>query len=137
MNQSAVAYFLAGPEREYIVLGDRAMKDPHAAIHEYLHVIVRHSGLKLPLWLNEGWAEVFSSLRPMGKEMAVGDLLPDRVKTLGFARSGSTSTRWCRWTGPQRFTTRIRARGYSTRRAGRWFTCCFFRPIIRTISARL
>jgi tetratricopeptide (TPR) repeat protein len=82
MNQAAVAYFLAGPEREYIVLGDRAMKDPHAAIHEYLHVIVRHSGLKLPLWLNEGWAEVFASLRPMGKEMAVGDLLPDRVKTL-------------------------------------------------------
>jgi tetratricopeptide (TPR) repeat protein len=81
-NEAAIAFFLAGPEREYIVMSDAAVKDEHAAIHEYMHVVIRHSGLKLPLWLNEGWAEVFSSLRPMGKEMAVGDLLPGRMKTL-------------------------------------------------------
>ena len=81
-NPSAIAFFASTAEREYVVLGDRAMKDTHAAIHEYFHVVVRRSGLKLPLWLNEGWADVFSSLRPKGKEVAVGDLLPDRVKAL-------------------------------------------------------
>jgi tetratricopeptide (TPR) repeat protein len=47
-----------------------------------MHLIVRHSGLKLPTWLNEGWADVYSTLRPMGKETAVGDLLPDRMHSL-------------------------------------------------------
>ena len=39
-------------------------------------------GLKIPLWLNEGWADVYSTLRPMGKETAVGDLLEDRMRIL-------------------------------------------------------
>jgi len=43
---------------------------------------VRHSGLKIPLWLNEGWAEVYSTLRPMGKETAIGDMVPGRVAEL-------------------------------------------------------
>jgi len=81
-GEFAVAYFVATPAREYIVMGDRASKDFGPAIHEYMHLIVRHSGLKLPTWLNEGWADVYSTLRPMGKETAVGDLLPDRMHSL-------------------------------------------------------
>lgn len=82
VGESTVAYFVATPAREYIVMGDRASKDFGPAIHEYMHLIVRHSGLKLPTWLNEGWADVYSTLRPMGKETAVGDLLPDRMQSL-------------------------------------------------------
>jgi hypothetical protein len=81
-NEFTIAYFVATPAREYIVMGDRASKDFGSAIHEYVHLIVRHSGLKLPTWLNEGWADVFSTLRPMGKDTAVGDLLPDRMQSL-------------------------------------------------------
>jgi len=81
-TESAVAYFVATPAREYIVMGDRAANDFGPAIHEYMHLIVRHSGLKLPTWLNEGWADVYSTLRPMGKDTAVGDLLPDRMRSL-------------------------------------------------------
>ena len=76
------AYFTETPQRDYIVIGDRAAQDYTPSIHEYMHVVVRRSGLKLPLWLNEGWADVFSTLRPMGKDMAVGDLLPERMKSL-------------------------------------------------------
>ena len=47
-----------------------------------MHLIIRHSGLKIPVWLNEGWADVYSTLRPMGKETAVGDLLDDRMRAL-------------------------------------------------------
>lgn len=78
----ASAFYTATPAADYIVISDRAFTDFGPSIHEYMHLIVRHSGLKLPTWLNEGWADVFSTLRPMGNEAAVGDLLPDRMKSL-------------------------------------------------------
>jgi tetratricopeptide (TPR) repeat protein len=81
-SESTVAFFVATPARDYIVMGDRTTNDYGPSIHEYMHLIVRHSGLKLPTWLNEGWADVYSTLRPMGKDTAVGDLLPDRMKSL-------------------------------------------------------
>jgi tetratricopeptide (TPR) repeat protein len=74
------AYFASQPWGDYIVLGNAATSS--MAIHEYMHLIVRHSGLKLPTWLNEGWADVYSSLRPSGKGTAVGDLLQDRLDIL-------------------------------------------------------
>lgn len=78
----ANAYFVATPASDYIVVGDSTNENFGPAIHEYMHLIIRHSGLKLPTWLNEGWSDVFSTLRPMGKGAAVGDLLPDRMKAL-------------------------------------------------------
>ncbi len=81
-NPQTSGYFFNMPNRDYIVLGDAAAIDYPIAIHEYMHLIVRHSGLKIPLWLNEGWADVYSTLRPMGKETAVGDLLEDRMRIL-------------------------------------------------------
>ena len=82
INTVAAAYFLATPARDYIVLGNQAAVNDAIAIHEYMHLIIRHSGLKIPIWLNEGWADVYSTLRPMGKETAVGDLLDDRMNSL-------------------------------------------------------
>jgi tetratricopeptide (TPR) repeat protein len=78
----ASAYFLSTPTRDYIVLGNQALSDDSLAIHEYMHLIIRHSGLKIPIWLNEGWADVYSTLRPTGKETAVGDLREDRMNSL-------------------------------------------------------
>jgi tetratricopeptide (TPR) repeat protein len=78
----ASAYFLSTPIRDYIVLGNQAQVDDSIAIHEYMHLVIKHSGLKIPIWLNEGWADVYSTLRPMGKETAVGDLLEDRMNSL-------------------------------------------------------
>ena len=70
----ASAYFLSTPIRDYIVLGNQAQVDDSIAIHEYMHLVIKHSGLKIPIWLNEGWADVYSTLRPMGKETAVGEI---------------------------------------------------------------
>jgi tetratricopeptide (TPR) repeat protein len=81
-NDFTIAYFVATPASDYIVMGDRASRDYSSSIHEYMHLIVRHSGLKIPTWLNEGWADVFSTLRPMGKDTAIGDLIPDRMQSL-------------------------------------------------------
>lgn len=79
-NAQTAAYFFASAARDYIVLGNTASYP--TAIHEYMHLIVRHSGLKIPLWLNEGWADVYSTLRPIGKETAVGDIPEDRMRAL-------------------------------------------------------
>jgi hypothetical protein len=82
MNDSAVAYYTPGRDRDYIVMEDISAEHYPAAIHEYTHLIVKHAGLKLPLWLNEGWADLYSSLTPKGNKAEVGVLLPGRVQTL-------------------------------------------------------
>jgi len=81
-NNFTTAFFVSTPARDYIMMGAAASPNYTMATHEYVHLIIRHSGLKIPLWLNEGWADVYSTLRPMGKETAVGDLLADRIEIL-------------------------------------------------------
>lgn len=45
------------------------------AIHEYVHVLVRHSGLDIPLWLNEGLAGVYSGMEAWdGGKILVGNI---------------------------------------------------------------
>jgi tetratricopeptide (TPR) repeat protein len=82
MNEFAVAYYSKTQMRDYIVMQDIAPENYHVAIHEYTHLIVEHSGLKLPPWLNEGWAELYSTLKPLGNKAMIGDLIPGRVQTL-------------------------------------------------------
>ncbi len=82
VNGVASAFFASDAQRDYIVMSSLTEADFPIAIHEYMHLVVRHSGLKLPVWLNEGWADLYSTMRPMGKETAVGDLLPGRMRDL-------------------------------------------------------
>ncbi len=82
MSESAAAYYTHTRNRDYIVMQDVSSELYPAAIHEYTHLIIQHLGLKLPVWLNEGWADVYSSLKPKGNKALVGDLIPGRVQTL-------------------------------------------------------
>jgi tetratricopeptide (TPR) repeat protein len=81
-NDVAFAYYTSSQTRDYIVMQDAEVEHFPAAIHEYMHLIVRHSGLTLPVWLNEGWADVYSTLKPMGKKTMVGDMIPGRLQPL-------------------------------------------------------
>lgn len=76
MSAVAFAYYAASQSRDYIVMQDSEAEHFPVAIHEFMHLIVRHSGLNLPLWLNEGWADVYSTLKPSGKSAKLGDLVP-------------------------------------------------------------
>lgn len=87
ISEASAAYYTRGRYRDYIVMQDISSEYYPAAIHEYTHLIVEHSGLKLPPWLNEGWADLYSSLKPQGNKSMVGALLPGRVQTL-------TTTKW-------------------------------------------
>ena len=82
INEFATAYFTRGRNRDYIVMQDIASEHYPTAIHEYTHLILAHSGVQPPPWLNEGLAELYSTLRPEGKKAAVGDIIPGRAQTL-------------------------------------------------------
>lgn len=72
LNDVAIAYYQPGPDRDSIVM--RAMDADTAAIvvHEYVHLINRHSGGVYPVWLNEGLAEFFSTMDPQRNSVTLG-----------------------------------------------------------------
>jgi Flp pilus assembly protein TadD len=82
LNDFATAYYAPSRSRDYIVMQDLEQEHFPVAIHEYMHLIVQHAGLKIPLWLNEGLADVYSTLKPRAKQAMIGDLIPGRVYTL-------------------------------------------------------
>src|SRR5579872_948518 len=82
ISDAAFAYYLGAHDRDYIVMRNIAAENYPVAIHEYFHLIVEHSGLPLPIWLNEGLAEVYSTLRPYGKQVRMGDIIPGRFQQM-------------------------------------------------------
>ena len=81
-RETSAAYYLAGHDRDYIVMSKIGADTRPIAIHEYIHLLVRHSGLKLPVWLNEGFADLYSTLKPYAGKILVGELLPGRFQLL-------------------------------------------------------
>lgn len=73
-SSQSPAYFASGPEGDLIVLGRLAKEHWPTLAHEYVHAAIRASGVKLPLWLEEGLAELYSG-RPAarrGKNPRIG-----------------------------------------------------------------
>jgi Flp pilus assembly protein TadD len=81
-NSFAVAYYHSTPDCDYIVMSHTGSETFPVAIHEYTHLVVQHSHLNLPPWLNEGVAELYSTLRPLGDKILVGALIPGRHQAL-------------------------------------------------------
>ena len=85
-NPSVAAYFAPGPVRDTIVIAKPSAENYPIAVHEYMHLVMRHSGLHIPLWLNEGWADVYSTLKPVSDGVAVGDLIARYMRFLDSAQ---------------------------------------------------
>ena len=81
-NEFAAAYYQPTADRDYIVMSHGGVDTFPMAVHEYVHLVLKHAGLKLPPWVNEGLAELFSTLRPVGDKILVGDLIPGRRRAL-------------------------------------------------------
>ncbi len=81
LNATSPAYSGGDATRDVIVMGSVSPDDYPAAIHEYVHVLLKPVK-NVPLWLNEGLAELYSSLRPQGSQVLVGSLIPGRVRVL-------------------------------------------------------
>jgi tetratricopeptide (TPR) repeat protein len=82
-NEAAVAYYMPGADRDTIVISHTGIEAHPMAVHEYTHLVLEHSGLTLPPWLNEGLAEIFSTLRPSGNKVMIGEIInPRRLEML-------------------------------------------------------
>ena len=82
LSPTAFGYFRHSRVGNYIFLQDIRPEHRQAAIHEYIHLILRQAGLTLPLWLNEGLADFYSSLRLDGLKTEIGAILPSRMRVL-------------------------------------------------------
>ena len=78
----ASAFYTQIAGRDYIVLGSANDQVFPVAVHEYVHLIAQNTGLKMPPWLNEGMAELFSTLQPQGDKVLVGSLITGRMQSL-------------------------------------------------------
>ncbi len=81
-NDFAAAYYQGTAERDYIVLSETGPEMFPTAVHEYFHLFARHAELNLPPWLNEGMADLYSTLKPVGDKILVGALIPGRLRAL-------------------------------------------------------
>ena len=81
INAGAEAHAGGGRNHDEIVMRSISEENYPVAVHEFVHILLKPEE-NLPLWLNEGEAELFSSLTPVGKKVRVGDLLPGRLLEL-------------------------------------------------------
>lgn len=75
-SQSSVNYILLGPAHQ-----DDGLRN---LFHEYTHLVIRNTSPGIPLWLNEGLAEYYSSLEieDNGQSVAIGRPIDSHLRTL-------------------------------------------------------
>lgn len=88
-------YFIGGSDEAVIALQSEKeaseFEDPVELIyHEYFHLLTHARGLELPVWLEEGLAEVFSTLRVDYKYAEIG--APKKWSALVVAETGLLPT---------------------------------------------
>lgn len=78
---SVPGYSLVGPQRNYILLA--ADTEPATVLlHEYAHLFLHQRYGHLPVWLEEGLGEFFSSARATERECWLGELHPRHLEQL-------------------------------------------------------
>ena len=84
-NQNVAAFYQSGADRDYIVMGRLDEDSSPIVVHEYSHLFLRHFGGRYPVWLNEGMAEVLSTMRLEDGKVRFGDPQPQH---LAYLKSG-------------------------------------------------
>ena len=82
LRPTSDAYYVGTPNRDYIVMPALGASQFRIAAHEYTHVVVHALGIHLPPWLNEGMAEVFSTVRIDDQSSTFGGALPAHIQFL-------------------------------------------------------
>ena len=81
-NEFATAFYQPGAVHDFIVMSSASSEhypvaDPRVHASDDSPV-----GMEVPPWLNEGLAELYSSLEPRGDRILVGQVIPGRVQVL-------------------------------------------------------
>jgi len=71
-NEAATAFYHSGSEHDYIVMSSADAGHYQVATHEYTHLLIAQLGGNVPLWLNEGLSELYSTLNQAGDKVEVG-----------------------------------------------------------------
>lgn len=80
---SSDGYFLSRNGGNYVAINGDPRGDQRGIVyHEYLHYVARNNYGDLPLWLNEGLAEFYSTFEVDGDQAKIGIPLPDHVAWL-------------------------------------------------------
>lgn len=80
LNAVSAAHYIGLPQRDYIAMGPaETERNRRVAVHEYIHLLVRYTDVPLPLWLNEGVAELFSTIAEVKKGVQVGSPIPEHI----------------------------------------------------------
>ena len=90
VNPAAYAFYQRTHEGDFVVMRDLEPANFSVAIHEYTHFVVEHAGLKLPLWLNEGVADFYSTVEGRQVQVLLGAAPSGRERIL-------SSHRWIDW----------------------------------------
>jgi len=81
-HEQAAGYFTHGIDRDWIVISGYLPGWERIVCHEYTHLMVRQAGISVPLWLNEGLAEIYSTFKPLGAKIQIGDLIPGHFQAV-------------------------------------------------------
>ena len=81
-NEAATAFYHDGREHDYIVMSSTDSDHYQVATHEYTHLLIGQFGGTIPVWLNEGLAELYSTLEQVGGKIDVGKAPPGRGPAL-------------------------------------------------------
>lgn len=81
-NQVAAAFYHPGEYRDFIVMTNSLNDSGSVAVHELTHLMVHQLAQELPVWLNEGLAELYRNLQPRGGKIMVGKDIPAHLYTL-------------------------------------------------------
>ena len=66
------AYWLGTPDGDFIVMESFDENAPIHAVHEMAHLTMARTGASYPLWLHEGLAQYFSTLKMAGTKVRLG-----------------------------------------------------------------
>ena len=82
-REALQGYFQPTPDGEYLLLkASLGGNGEEVALHEYTHAIMHEALPQVPLWLNEGLAEFFSTFTVDRRSAQVGTILPDHLRYL-------------------------------------------------------
>ncbi|MBC7927341.1 MAG: hypothetical protein H7039_16955 [Bryobacteraceae bacterium] len=82
-KDNAAGYYQSGPDRDYIVMQIAGPEWTRIIFHEYVHLLLHHTGAELPVWFSEGLAEFYSTMDIRKGQLRVGADIPVHLTTLG------------------------------------------------------
>ena len=81
-DSASTAYFLHSKHRDYIVIGLNRIDPYTPVVHEYTHFLIHQQHHHLPRWLDEGLADVYSTVEEKNGAVRIGLPLENRLEWL-------------------------------------------------------